>query len=158
ELCEVVDSIEIDRKYIEVEITETAIYENMDALEALLIELHANGFAMSMDDFGSGYSSLGLLKNLPVDTIKMDRSFFANQKDTVRSKIVVGSIIEMAAGLGIHIVAEGVEEQQYIDLLRGLHCDMVQGYYYSRPMSVEDFTELIRKPVGFSSARSSYFV
>ncbi|MEF9955123.1 MAG: bifunctional diguanylate cyclase/phosphodiesterase [Clostridium sp.] len=157
ELCEVVDSIEIDRKYIEVEITETAIYENMDALEALLIELHANGFAMSMDDFGSGYSSLGLLKNLPVDTIKMDRSFFANQKDTVRSKIVVGSIIEMAAGLGIHIVAEGVEEQQYIDLLRGLHCDMVQGYYYSRPMSVEDFTELIRKPVEFSSARSSYF-
>ncbi|MEG0020844.1 MAG: bifunctional diguanylate cyclase/phosphodiesterase, partial [Oscillospiraceae bacterium] len=112
ELCEIVDGIGIDRKYIEIEITETAIYDNIETLEGLLLDLHKNGFTMSMDDFGSGYSSLGLLKNLPVDIIKMDRSFFANQEDAARSKIVVGNIIRMSKELGIGVIAEGVEEQQ----------------------------------------------
>lgn len=150
ELCEVVDRVGIDRKYIEIEITESGIYDNIDKLETLLCDLHQNGFAMSMDDFGSGYSSLGMLKDLPVDIIKMDRGFFANQKDIRRSKIVVGSIINMAAGLGIRIVAEGVEEQQHIDLLRELHCDMVQGYYYAKPMPIQNFTALIQNPIRFS--------
>ncbi|MEG0687066.1 MAG: bifunctional diguanylate cyclase/phosphodiesterase [Hungatella sp.] len=146
ELCAIVDGIGIERKYIEIEITETAIYDNIETLEVLLIDLHNHGFTMSMDDFGSGYSSLGLLKNLPVDIIKIDRSFFANQKDAARSKIVLRSIITMSADLGIHIVAEGVEEQQHIDLLRELQCDMVQGYYYQKPMPDKDFTEFIRTP------------
>ncbi|MEF9998767.1 MAG: EAL domain-containing protein [Lachnospiraceae bacterium] len=144
ELCEIVDAAHIDHKYIEIEITETVIYDNIDALEVLLDDLHKNGFTMSMDDFGTGYSSLGMLKNLPVDVIKMDRSFFVNQKDSNRSKIVVGSIINMASLLGIRIVAEGVEEQQHIDFLRELHCDMVQGYYYARPMPTSDFNNLMK--------------
>ncbi|MEG1742323.1 MAG: EAL domain-containing protein, partial [Acetivibrio sp.] len=96
-----------------------------------------------MDDFGTGYSSLGMLKNLPADVIKLDRSFFLDQKDTTRSKIVVGSIIEMATALGIHIVAEGVEEKEHIDFLKNLNCDMAQGYYFAKPMKVEDFTKLV---------------
>lgn len=98
---------------------------------------------MSMDDFGSGYSSLGMLKDFPVDVIKMDRSFFANQRDARRSKVVVGSIIQMAADLGIRIVAEGVEEQAHIDFLRELNCDMVQGYYYAKPMPANEFAQLL---------------
>ncbi|MEG1139883.1 MAG: EAL domain-containing protein [Lachnospiraceae bacterium] len=145
ELCEVVDQVGIQRKYIEIEITETAIYDNIDTLGTLLEDLHTCGFTMSMDDFGSGYSSLGMLKDLPVDIIKMDRSFFVNQKDAQRSKIVVGSIIEMASHLGARIVAEGVEEQEHIDLLRELHCDLVQGFYYAKPMPEEEFTALIQK-------------
>ncbi|MEG2652341.1 MAG: GGDEF domain-containing phosphodiesterase [Ruthenibacterium sp.] len=145
ELCSIVDNVGISRGLIEIEITETAIYDNIDALSEILTDLHKSGFTMSMDDFGSGYSSLGLLKDLPVDIIKMDRSFFVNQKDEKRSKIVVGSIIKMAEELGIRIVAEGVESQKHIDLLRELDCDMVQGYYYARPMPAKKFTELIRK-------------
>ncbi|MEG1747655.1 MAG: EAL domain-containing protein, partial [Oscillospiraceae bacterium] len=93
--------------------------------------------------FGSGYSSLGMLKDLPVDIIKMDGSFFTNQKDPERSKIVVGNVIRMAEELGIRIVAEGVEVQQQIDFLRELGCDMVQGYYYAKPMESAEFTQLI---------------
>ncbi|MEG2843722.1 MAG: EAL domain-containing protein [Ruthenibacterium sp.] len=143
ELCQVVDSVGIDRRWIEIEITETAIYDNIETLRILLNDLHQNGFTMSMDDFGSGYSSLGMLKDLPVDIIKMDGSFFTNQKDPERSKIVIGNIIRMAEELGIRIVAEGVEVQQQIDFLRELGCDMVQGYYYAKPMESVEFTQLI---------------
>lgn len=143
DLCEVVDSFGIERKYIEIEITETVIYDNIETLELLLKELHDAQFTMSMDDFGSGYSSLGVLQNLPVDVIKIDCSFFVNQKDANRSKVIVGSVIDMAANLGIGIVAEGVEEKEHIDLLRGLNCGMVQGYYYEKPMPVREFTALM---------------
>lgn len=143
DLCEIVDEYGIERKYIEIELTETVFYDNIQTLEVLLEEMHQAGFTMSMDDFGSGYSSLGVLQNLPVDVIKMDRSFFVNQKDAKRSKAVVSSVIDMAASLGIGIVAEGVEEKVHIDLLRELNCGMVQGYYYEKPVPVERFAELM---------------
>lgn len=144
ELCEIVDSFNIARKYIEIEITETVIYDNIDTLEVWLSQLHKAGFSMSIDDFGTGYSSLGMLKNLPVDIIKMDRSFFVNQKDAERLKIIVGSVINMAANLGICIVAEGAEEKEHIDFLRELNCDMAQGFYYAKPMPVKDFDDLMK--------------
>lgn len=140
-LCEIVDEFGIERKYIEIEITETVFYENIETLSVLLNEMHQAEFTVSMDDFGSGYSSLGVLQNLPVDVIKMDRSFFVNQKDSERSKTVVRSVIDMAASLGIVIVAEGVEEKEHIDLLRELHCSMVQGFYYDEPMPLSDFNK-----------------
>lgn len=147
-LCHIADSAGVPRKYLEIEITETVIFDNIDTLEVLLNDIHKSGFSMSMDDFGSGYSSLGMLKDFPVDVIKMDRSFFADQRDPQRSKTVVGSVIQMAANLGIRIVAEGVEEEEHINFLRELHCDMVQGYYYAKPMPVDDFTELLQRERG----------
>lgn len=143
QLCEIADRVGIERKYLEIEITETAILDNIDSMEVILSDIHDSGFTMSMDDFGSGYSSLGMLKDLHVDVIKMDRSFFVDQKDLERSKSVVGCVIQMAAEIGIRIVAEGVEEKAHIDFLRALKCDMVQGYYYAKPMPVEQFTELL---------------
>lgn len=156
DLCEIVDGFGIDRKYIEIEITETVIFDNIDTLSVLLEEIHQAGFTMSMDDFGSGYSSLGVLQNLPVDVIKMDRSFFVNQKDTTRSKAVVGSVIDMAAKLDINIVAEGVEEQEHIDLLRELKCGMVQGYYYEKPMPTENFIALMKSHKYESTTQSAW--
>ncbi|MEG2501275.1 MAG: EAL domain-containing protein, partial [Oscillospiraceae bacterium] len=135
----------------EIEIAETDIYDNIDMLSGILTQLHENGFSMSMDDFGSGYSSLGMLKDLPVDIIKMDRSFFANPKDAKRSKVVVGNVIQMAKELGICIVAEGVEEKQHIKLLSELRCDMVQGFYYAKPMLSESFTQLIQSHAKFET-------
>ncbi|MEG1145067.1 MAG: GGDEF domain-containing phosphodiesterase [Clostridium sp.] len=143
ELCEIVDRYSIDHKYIEIEITETVIYDNIDKLEGVLSALHAAGFTMSMDDFGSGCSSLGMLQNLPVDIIKMDHSFFAGQQDIRRSNIVVASVVHMSGELGIRVVAEGVEERNQIDFLRAIHCDMAQGYYFARPMPEESFRKLV---------------
>lgn len=145
DVCKIVDAFGIERKWIEIELTETAIYDNIEVLEEILMQLHKAGFTMSMDDFGSGYSSLGLLKDLPVDVIKIDRSFFVKQKNELRSKAVVGSVMSMAGKLGIHTVAEGVEDRAHVDLLRELSCDMVQGYYFAKPMSAEEFTKMIQE-------------
>ncbi|MEG0779324.1 MAG: EAL domain-containing protein [Oscillospiraceae bacterium] len=152
ELCKIVDSVGIDRKYIEVELSETVIYENLDTLRGLVTGLQKNGFVTSMDAFGSRKSSLAMLEDLPVDVVKLDRSFFAHQTDVARAKTAVVSIIKRAADLGVRIVAEGVEKQKCVDFLRGLPCDMAQGFYYAKPMPAEEFTALITNPVKFQLA------
>lgn len=136
---------EVPKKYLEVELTESVILDNEELLEELLNNLHNVGFALSMDDFGIGYSSLGLLKNLPVDVVKIDRSFFVNNQYKTRAKIVIESVMEMAKRLKILTVAEGVESKDHIDMLREAGCDVVQGYYYARPMPAEEFHEGARK-------------
>lgn len=144
ELREIVDKYNIPRKYIEVELTESTIFNNEKLLLAILDRLHQAGFTLSMDDFGIGYSSLGLLKNIPVDVIKIDRSFFTLLEDNTRANVVLEHVISMARTLGIHTVAEGVDRQEHIEILRILKCDIVQGYYYSRPMPEEEFEKLLR--------------
>lgn len=136
-----VEKYDIPRKYIEIELTESTAFDNESILQDVLTKLHGYGFTVSMDDFGAGYSSLGLLKSLPVDVIKIDRSFFVENDDERRSNIVIGSMISMAHQLGIHTVAEGVETQEQVDLLRGLGCKTVQGYFYARPMPHQRFTD-----------------
>ncbi len=143
ELCAIADKRGAPRKYLEIELTETVIFDNIELLESVLDKLHQAGFTLSMDDFGTGYSSLGLLKNIPVDVIKMDRAFFVSTKDEQRAKAVISSVMDMAKKLNIHTVAEGVETQENIDLLRELGCDIVQGYYYAKPMPAEEIRELL---------------
>ncbi|MEG0027664.1 MAG: bifunctional diguanylate cyclase/phosphodiesterase, partial [Raoultibacter sp.] len=140
-LCQVVDGYGVPHDCIEIEITEGAILEHLSVFETVLTQLHHAGFRLSMDDFGSGYSSLGLLKDLSVDVIKIDRSFFVSQKNILRTKTVVAMVLNMANELAIETVAEGVEEQAQIDLLRELGCDMVQGFFYARPMPVDEFMQ-----------------
>lgn len=138
-LCQIIDHYGIPRRYIEIELTETAIFDNFEVLQGVLAHLHDVGLTMAMDDFGSGYSSLGLLKDLPVDVIKLDRSFFANQKYKTRTKTVLCNVIKMARELNIVIVAEGVELLEHVMFLKELECDMIQGYYYGRPVPAEEF-------------------
>lgn len=130
----------IPHNLLEIEITETAIFDNIGILENVLAELHGEGFTLSMDDFGTGYSSLGLLKSIPVDVIKMDKSFFDDSQNNARARLVIGSVMDMAKKLNAHTVAEGVETKENVDLLKSLGCDIVQGYYYARPMPAEEFT------------------
>ncbi len=131
----------VPKKYIEIELTESTIFKNEEVLENIIYRLHNAGFTLSMDDFGTGYSSLGLLKNLPVDVIKIDRGFFMGSKYKTRTKTVIANVMKMAKELGIHTVAEGVETQEHIDFLREVGCDIVQGYYYARPVPADDFVE-----------------
>lgn len=127
------------KKFLEIELTESIIMDNEEILEELLNNLHNVGFLLSMDDFGIGYSSLGLLKNLPVDIVKIDRSFFVNNRYKSRAKIVIESVMSMAKKLEILTVAEGVESKEHIDLLKEVGCDVVQGFYYQRPIPFEEF-------------------
>ena len=132
-LCTIADNYQIPRKLLEIELTETTIFDNEEILLRVLDQLHECGFTLSMDDFGTGYSSLGLLKNMPVDVIKIDRSFFTRADDHARSRAVLANVIKMARDLGIHTVAEGVETKEHVELLRELGCEVVQGYYYAKP-------------------------
>ncbi len=131
-------------KYLEIELTETAIIDNVDILHQVLSELHEAGFSVSIDDFGSGYSSLGMLKSFNFDVVKLDRSFFVTEeeeRDT--AKTVLEGIIQLISSIGSKIVAEGIEYDDQVEFLRTVECYAIQGYYYAKPMSSDDFEKLM---------------
>ncbi len=137
----IADKYDIPHGLIEVELTETATIANEGIIETLFSDLRQNGFGISIDDFGAGYSSLGLLKNLKVDTLKMDRSFFIDEKEIVRSEYVIDGFIKLAHKLDMFVVAEGIETSSQIEMLKKVDCDAVQGYYYSKPIPIPEFEE-----------------
>ncbi len=145
DLCAIVDDFGIPRELIELEITESAVLDDEKALIEFLDEIHSSGFTLAMDDFGTGYSSLGSLKNMPIDTLKLDRSFFVNSRDSKRSNAVVESIAEMTKKLNMKTVVEGIEEKSQIDLLKSLGYEVAQGYYYSKPIPSKDFKALLSR-------------
>jgi len=143
-LAEIVDSYGVEHSLIEFELTETAAYDNQSHMISVIDELKNKGFRISMDDFGTGYSSFGLLKEMTLDTIKIDKSFvdmLAVEADSRKIRIIIRHIVSMARELGVTCVAEGAEERNQVLALRELGCEIVQGYYYSRPIPVEEFEE-----------------
>lgn len=145
ELCAIADAYQVPHGLLELELTETVAMENEQALASLTGQFHKAGMRLSIDDFGSGYSSLGILNTLAFDSLKLDRSFFTGVADSYRSQVIIQSIIQMSHALNITTIAEGIENEQQIDFLRGINCDAAQGYYYARPMPVVDVTRLLIK-------------
>jgi diguanylate cyclase (GGDEF) domain len=145
EICAIVDKYSVPHKFIDIELTESACFDDMDVLVATITKLRSMGFPVSMDDFGSGYSSLNLLKDLPFDTLKIDGEFFRNVTDADRANVVVKNIIDLAKSLHMTVVAEGIEQQEQVDFLRTTECDLIQGYFYSKPISSKDFEEYMSK-------------
>lgn len=136
----IIDHYGIDHDYIEVEITESVIFDRSEALYSIVKELQENGLHISMDDFGSGYSSLNMLKDIPIDTIKLDQVFFKTDAvNAQRAKDIISGILNLTKTLDIHSVAEGIENERDMKFLRHMGCDEIQGYYYSKPLSVSDF-------------------
>ena len=133
---------------MELEVTESLALGGEELLCQLVCELQARGFTCSLDDFGSGYSSLNLLKNLPIRVLKLDILFFQRSVDKVRERIVVRNIINMARELKIRVIAEGVEETESVEFLRGAGCDIVQGYVFARPMPLAEFEALLAETAG----------
>ncbi len=131
----------IEKSLIEIELTEGIFLENENALRVILSDLHDRGFTLSMDDFGTGYSSLGLLHSFPVDVIKLDRSFVAKTEEALKAAIIVESVAQMTQKLGIPTVAEGVETKGQVEFLLTIGCEVAQGYYYSKPISVSEFEQ-----------------
>lgn len=143
QLVELLDKYELDHKYMKIEITESSYTDTPKRIVNLISCLHSNGFAVLMDDFGSGYSSLNMLKDIDVDILKIDRNFINGIESSERGSSVLGSIVRLAKWLNIPVVAEGVENAAQLDYLTGLGCDCIQGYYFSPPVPMEKFNEII---------------
>ncbi len=138
------DKYNVPHEYIEIELTESNTIESEQTIEQLFESLHKEGFRISIDDFGAGYSSLGMLTSLQVDTLKMDRSFFVGSKNARRDDLLIDSIVKMAHNLNMYVVAEGIETKEQVELLQGMNCDAIQGYYYDKPMPISQFEEKYR--------------
>ena len=136
------EKYDIPEGSIEIELTESLFYNDLDALNDLVSRIHKLGMTCSIDDFGSGYSSLNMLKDVRVDTLKLDRVFFKSSEDDKRGKDVIKSVINLAQALDLKTVSEGVEISDQVEFLRDMNCDFIQGYVFFKPLSVSDFEEL----------------
>ena len=137
---DIAKSYNIPRNLIEIELTESLAFEDIEKFTYIIEEIHKAGFGCSVDDFGSGYSSLSIIEKFPVDTMKLDQTFFRSSKpNNKRFEAVISSIISMARALSMKTVAEGVEEREQVELLKRLGCDYVQGYVFAKPMPVKEF-------------------
>ncbi len=147
-LVEITDRYRIPHHLIEFELTETVLFDELGQLINVMVKLKQAGFVLSMDDFGSGYSSLNMLKQLPVDILKLDKAFLDNFEidgTGQKEKTIVSHIISMAKALNMEVLAEGVESKSQKDFLLSANCDMIQGYYYARPMKLERFDRELRQ-------------
>ncbi|HZQ62478.1 MAG TPA: EAL domain-containing protein, partial [Casimicrobiaceae bacterium] len=125
-------------RWIGLEITESAILDDPGHAVENLNRLHALGCRIAIDDYGTGYSSLGYLRRLPLHELKIDKSFVIRMADDESDALIVRSTIDLAHNMGLAVVAEGVEDEITLERLRGLGCDMVQGYLLSRPLAAAD--------------------
>jgi EAL domain-containing protein (putative c-di-GMP-specific phosphodiesterase class I) len=142
-IVEIVTRHGIPRDCIELELTESAFFEDKEVLKKTIQKMSEAGFRVSMDDFGSGYSSLNSLKNLPIDVVKMDGDFFQFTENRQKSSIIINDAVKLIKDLHMEIVAEGIEHKEQAEYLDSIGCDLIQGYYFARPMPVADFEELV---------------
>lgn len=143
-LSEILARYKIDSSMIEIELTESVLGDKPDEILTIMAGLKAMGFFVSLDDFGKGYSSLNLLKDIPADVLKIDRGFITDTMHTQRGQDIIASVIAMSKKLQLHTVAEGIETLSQADCLRGMGCDVAQGFYFARPMPSQDFERILR--------------
>jgi EAL domain-containing protein (putative c-di-GMP-specific phosphodiesterase class I) len=138
----------VNPEFLELEITETALITEPERAREILGRIHAMGVRLSIDDFGTGYSSLAMLKSLPLNALKIDLLFVSQMLKSEQDAIIVSSTINLAHNLGLKVVAEGVECPETLEKLREIGCDQAQGYFISRPMTVEATGRWIREQHG----------
>ncbi|MGB4438056.1 MAG: GGDEF domain-containing phosphodiesterase [Sedimentibacter sp.] len=152
EYSNIKEKYKIPDNLVEIEITESVVFgnENESAVFTVMRKFKDDGFEISMDDFGSGYSSLGLLKEMPIDTLKLDK-IFLNHIEDYNSQIIVNNIVNIAKNLNINVVSEGVETFMQVDFLRDIGCDMAQGFIFSKPKPMAEYEKLI------NNGRKNYY-
>ncbi len=138
-ISQLVDGYGAPHQLVELEVTESAFFDDKETLINTVKQLRAYGFAVSMDDFGAGYSSLNSLKDIPLDVLKLDGEFFRGDDAMGRGALIVREAVALAKELDMRVVAEGVESREQVDFLADIGCDMIQGYYFAKPMPVEEF-------------------
>ena len=144
-ILQILEKYDVSPGEIEIEVTETILIEDFDYISGRLNELKNAGVRISLDDFGTGFSSLSYLKGLPIDTLKIDKTFVDTLLTDKNTKIITESIIYMVKRLGYETIAEGVETREQFQYLKDLKCDMIQGYYMGRPMPAQGIADLLEK-------------
>lgn len=144
-LVDLSEKYEIERKYIHLEITESAYTDNPEQIIKTVKLLREKGFPIEMDDFGSGYSSLNMLSEIPIDILKLDMDFVKNELEKSSGKGILGFVISLAKWLNLAVVAEGVETPEQIKILSSMECNYVQGFYFEKPLCKEDFFKLMKE-------------
>ena len=138
---QIVDSYQIPYQYIEIEVTESAFNEVSDRVTTMLQTLQREGFAITMDDFGSGYSSLNHLSSLPLNVLKIDRDFLNDDKELSQIHNIILCVVELSHIMNLKVVCEGVETKEHVQLLKEVHCDYAQGYFFEKPIPADAFIE-----------------
>ena len=144
-LYDIVTRNEIPIQFFRLEITESVFVEDTQRLIEVVDRLHALGFLIEMDDFGSGYSSLNFLKDVKVDVLKLDMRFLHGNKNGARGGVIVNAVMRMSRWLKMPVIAEGVESKEQADFLLSLSCQVIQGYLYAKPMPRNEFEEFIKE-------------
>lgn len=142
-LTGIADAYGVSTEFIEIELTESLMHHDIHNLIETMLSLKKAGFKISIDDFGSGYSSLNMLKDIPADVLKIDKEFLSRSTENPKGAIILSSIVTMAKQLNLRTIAEGVEIIEEVTMLKRIGCEMVQGYYYAKPMPVNDFNDLL---------------
>lgn len=142
-ISSLIDKYQVPPKYLEFELTETSFTDKVDDTITLMSRLRELGVKVSMDDFGSGYSSLNVLTKLPLDVLKIDKEFLRDFETDSEEKIVIPSVIAMAKKLNLEVVCEGVETIEQVEFLRSIDCDFAQGYYYAKPIPQDEFNKML---------------
>ena len=156
QVARILEETGMEGRYLELELTESMVLDKSEELIAILRDFKGMGITISIDDFGTGHSSLANLQLLPVDKVKIDISFIRNVTKNEQDATIVAGIIEMAHKLGLKVVAEGVETEEQQMYLLAHHCDIMQGYHFSRPMAAEDFEALLVNRVETTPFKQSY--
>lgn len=142
---------------LELEITENSFRDDEASMLRMLSELKAEGFAVAMDDFGTGFSTLNILKDIPLDTLKLDKGFLDECVESERGKSVITDVVTMARHLNMHVICEGIETESQFVFLRDIGCEMGQGFYFSRPIEVSKFERIAMKDTRFADPQLSMF-
>lgn len=140
-ICSIVDKYHVPHNVIELELTESAFFDDKEVLLQTVKKLRDAGFVVSMDDFGAGYSSLNSLKELQLDVLKLDADFFRGAEAADRGMLIVSEVIDLAKKLNMKIVAEGIETKEQVEFLTEQECDLIQGYFFAKPMPISEFEE-----------------
>jgi len=148
---EILDATGVDPEHIVLEITETSLLTDVHRARKVIQSINQLGIRIAIDDFGTGYSSLSQLSELPVSTLKVDRSFINNLTSKHSNMVVTQAIIKMAHTLGLKVTAEGVENKQQLEALRNMECDNIQGYYYFKPVLFDEVTDILKKNFAVAS-------
>lgn len=146
----ILEKYNIPNGLIEIEITESVVFRNIYDVFTIMKNFRENGFSISMDDFGSGYSSLGLLRKMPIDTLKLDKTFVDNIEDH-NARVIIIDVVNLAKNLNLNVVSEGIESNMQVDFLKSIGCDMGQGFIFSKPIPIDEYEKLI------CNKRKNYF-
>jgi diguanylate cyclase (GGDEF)-like protein/PAS domain S-box-containing protein len=142
-IADILKESQLPAKYLELEITEGTVMDSPQKAIDIMLQIRAMGIHLSLDDFGTGYSSLAYLKKFPLNTLKIDKAFVDDIEESEQGRNMVATIVTIAHNLGMQVVAEGVETNQQLSFLSGLHCEQLQGYLYSKPLPEADFQKYL---------------